>query len=390
MTTHALSNRPLAGFPPLVSFRRVRKSFDGMTDAVTGLELDVARGEFLTLLGPSGSGKTTTLMMLAGFEQPDGGDILLDGRPITRLPPHRRGIGVVFQSYALFPHMTVAQNVAFPLAVRGQPAGVQAAKVAAVLDMVRMSGLGGRLPAQLSGGQQQRVALARALVFEPKLVLLDEPLGALDRALREEMQEELRTLHQRLGITMLYVTHDQAEALSLSDRIAVFAAGRLRQLGTPRQLYDEPASAFVARFVGENNFLPGQVLAIAGGVAQVQLDCGAVVAAGAVDAGIGAPCVVAVRPEQITVAALIEGVIPDGSLRGRVREAIFGGDHMRLRLSIGAADITVKQPAGGASDGLIPGAEVAVAWQQHHGLAFRPEDGRGTLRTEPGRTDPGR
>ena len=218
---------------PYLRFDHVRRSFDGIVDVVRDLTLDVARGEFLTLLGPSGSGKTPTWMMLAGFERPDGGEILLDGAPITRLPPHRRNIGVVFQSYALFPHMTVAENVAFPLQVRGATPAQQRDRIRRALDMVRLSDLADRMPAQLSGGQQQRVALARALVFEPRLVLLDEPLGALDRALREEMQAEIRHLHAALGVTMVYVTHDQAEALRLSDRIAVMAGGTLRQVGTP-------------------------------------------------------------------------------------------------------------------------------------------------------------
>jgi len=257
---------------PYVRFDHVRRSFDGIVDVVRDLTLDVAKGEFLTLLGPSGSGKTTTLMMLAGFEQPDGGEILLAGQPITRTPAHRRDIGVVFQSFALFPHMTVGENVAFPLQVRGVSRAAQQARVGRALEMVRLAGLQDRLPAQLSGGQQQRVALARALVFEPKMVLLDEPLGALDRALREEMQAEIRHLHAALGVTMVYVTHDQAEALRLSDRIAVMAAGSVRQVGTPEALYETPQDAFVAGFLGESNFLPGIVAAIEDDMAVVRLD----------------------------------------------------------------------------------------------------------------------
>ncbi len=231
----------------LVRFEGVRKTYGGGGPAaVASLDLDIARGELLTLLGPSGSGKTTTLMMLAGFELPSAGRILLEGRDIARLPPHRRGIGVVFQSYALFPHMSVAENVGFPLSVRGVSRHDQGKRVAKALETVRLQGFGDRRPAQLSGGQQQRVALARALVFEPPIVLLDEPLGALDKALREEMQLEIRHIHQRLGVTMMYVTHDQAEALTLSDRIAVFEGGRVRQLADPRRLYDRPADAFVA------------------------------------------------------------------------------------------------------------------------------------------------
>ena len=239
----------------LAQLRGVRKTYDGETLVVKDLDLDIFDGEFLTLLGPSGSGKTTTLMMLAGFETPTAGQIMLAGRDLARVPPHRRDIGVVFQNYALFPHMTVAENIAFPLSVRGVPRSDIAVRVARALDTVRLSGFGERRPAQLSGGQQQRVALARALVFEPKLVLMDEPLGALDKQLREEMQLEIRRLHERLGITIVYVTHDQAEALTMSDRIAVFHRGVIQQIDTPAAVYEQPRNAFVASFIGESNRL---------------------------------------------------------------------------------------------------------------------------------------
>ncbi|MBV9434205.1 MAG: ATP-binding cassette domain-containing protein, partial [Hyphomicrobiales bacterium] len=234
---------------PLVRFMGVQKSYDGTVLVVKGLDLDVTRGEFLTLLGPSGSGKTTCLMMLAGFELPTAGEILLDGRPISRLPPNRRGIGVVFQNYALFPHMTVAENVAFPLSVRRMSRDAIATHVRRALDMVQLKGFDQRKPAQLSGGQQQRVAVARALVFEPELVLMDEPLGALDKQLREQMQLEIKHLQQRVGVTLVYVTHDQAEALTMSDRIAVFDRGEVQQLATPTELYEAPRNAFVAGFI---------------------------------------------------------------------------------------------------------------------------------------------
>jgi putative spermidine/putrescine transport system ATP-binding protein len=363
---------------PLVRFRHVRKSYDGGAPAVRDLSLEVAPGEFLTLLGPSGSGKTTTLMLLAGFERPDAGDILFEERPIARTPPHRRGIGVVFQNFSLFPHLTVAGNVAFPLRVRGVARAEQRDRVARALDMVRLVGLHDRLPAQLSGGQQQRVALARALVFEPRLVLLDEPLGSLDRQLREDVQQEIRHLHQRLGVTMIYVTHDQAEAITLSDRIAVFAAGAVQQLGTPRQLYDEPASAFVARFVGENNRLPGRIDAIEDDLAIVRLDCGPTVEARLADAEEGETCVVSVRPERIAVAATTAEEMGEGALPATVIETIFQGDHIRLRLQVGLpgaapAPVTVKRPAGVPTAGLEPGQPAAIAWQPYHAHAFRPE-----------------
>jgi putative spermidine/putrescine transport system ATP-binding protein len=242
-----------------VRFANVQKTYDGTTLVVKDLNLDIGLGEFVTLLGPSGSGKTTSLMMLAGFEVPTQGAIFLDGSPIHHVAPHRRGIGVVFQNYALFPHMTVAENVAFPLRVRGVGKAHAAALVQQALDMVQLGTLGWRRPGQLSGGQQQRVALARALVFAPKLVLMDEPLGALDKQLREHMQYEIKRLHEQLGITVVYVTHDQGEALTLSNRIAVFDRGMVQQLATPDVLYEAPQNAFVARFIGENNTLLGCV-----------------------------------------------------------------------------------------------------------------------------------
>ena len=236
-----------------VEFERVSKSFDGRTMVVRDLDLQIRKGEFLTLLGPSGSGKTTCLMMLAGFETPTSGAILIDGRPMHHVPPRRRGIGMVFQNYALFPHMTVGENLAFPLQVRGLDPERRRDRVRQALQLVRLDGLEHRRPRQLSGGQQQRVAIARALVFEPNLVLMDEPLGALDRRLREELQYEIRRIHRDLGVTVLYVTHDQQEAMVLSDRVAVFRAGRIEQIASPEALYEEPTRSFVARFIGENN-----------------------------------------------------------------------------------------------------------------------------------------
>ena len=226
-----------------VEFDRVQKSYDGETLVVKDLNLAMPQGEFLTMLGPSGSGKTTCLMMLAGFETATHGDIKLGGRPINNIPPHKRGIGMVFQNYALFPHMTVAENLAFPLEVRRIPKAERTEKVRKALDMVQMGEFAGRRPAQLSGGQQQRIALARALVFEPELVLMDEPLGALDKQLREHMQFEIKHLHERLGVTVVYVTHDQSEALTMSDRIAVFNDGVVQQLADPATLYERPENS---------------------------------------------------------------------------------------------------------------------------------------------------
>ena len=236
-------NRETSG-NAFVEFERVQKSYDGENLVVKDLNLQLPKGEFLTMLGPSGSGKTTCLMMLAGFETATHGDIRLDGTSINNIPPHKRGIGMVFQNYALFPHMTIAENLSFPLEVRKMGKSEREEKVKRALDMVEMGAFGGRRPSQLSGGQQQRIALARALVFEPELVLMDEPLGALDKQLREKMQFEITHLAHRLGITVVYVTHDQTEALTMSDRVAVFDDGRIQQIAPPDQLYESPENSF--------------------------------------------------------------------------------------------------------------------------------------------------
>ena len=242
-----------------VRFDKVDKSYDGKVLVVKDLNLDIAEGEFITMLGPSGSGKTTCLMMLAGFETPTNGEIYLDSNPISNIPPHKRGIGMVFQNYALFPHMTVYENLAFPLRVRKVSKDDIDKKVDKALSMVSLTGFENRMPGQLSGGQQQRVAVARALVFDPAVVLMDEPLGALDKNLRESMQYEIKHIHESIGVTVVYVTHDQGEALTMSNRIAVFNDGKVQQLSSPDKLYEEPVNSFVAEFIGENNTFGGQV-----------------------------------------------------------------------------------------------------------------------------------
>ena len=283
-----------------VAFERVQKSYDGVTLVVKDLNLSIGKGEFLTMLGPSGSGKTTCLMMLAGFETATNGEIRLDGQPINQVPPHKRGIGMVFQNYALFPHMTVGENLAFPLEVRGMGKSDRDDKVRRALDMVQMFSFINRRPAQLSGGQQQRIALARALVFDPKLVLMDEPLGALDKQLREHMQFEIKHLHERLGITVVYVTHDQGEALTMSDRVAVFNDGRIQQLATPSDLYERPENSFVAQFIGENNKLPGTIEELSGDKALVRLQTGELIDATPVNVKQkGAATLVSIRPERV-------------------------------------------------------------------------------------------
>ncbi len=311
----------------IVEFAGVEKSYDGRAKVIEGLDLAVERGEFLTLLGPSGSGKTTTLMMLAGFEHPSHGVIRLNGRPIQDLAPHRRDIGMVFQNYALFPHMTVAENLAYPLKVRRLSRADIGARVTRGLDMVRLGGLADRKPAQLSGGQQQRVALARALVFQPELVLMDEPLGALDKNLREHMQFEIKHIHERLGVTVVYVTHDQGEALTMSTRIAVFNRGRIEQLAPPAEIYERPATAFVAGFIGENNALPGRVVGERGGVCIVALDAGPEIAVTGTPTA-GTPVVVSLRPERLMLG---EGRA--NRLEAEVAELIYLGDHLRVHLT---------------------------------------------------------
>src|SRR5882672_4695501 len=253
-----------------VGLSGVEKRF-GTVGAVRGISIDIRSGEFLTLLGPSGSGKTTTLMMIAGFETPTAGDIAIDGKSVVAMPPYRRNIGMVFQNYALFPHLTVEENIGFPLKQRGVARAERARLVGEALELVQLPGYGARYPRQLSGGQQQRVALARAIVFKPRLLLMDEPLGALDKQLRESLQLEMRRLHADLGITFIYVTHDQEEALTMSDRIAVMNVGLVAQVGRPEDLYDRPSSRFVASFIGESNFLSAVVRGVEDGV--VVADC---------------------------------------------------------------------------------------------------------------------
>ena len=355
-----LASGDAAGSQPFVEFLALQKTYDGTNLVVRDLNLKIRRGEFLTLLGPSGSGKTTTLMMLAGFEAPTDGRIFLDGASIEALPPHKRNIGMVFQNYALFPHMTVRQNIAFPLSVRRMAKTAIRDRVDRVLKTVRLSGFEDRRPAQLSGGQQQRVALARALVFEPKLVLMDEPLGALDKQLREQLQIEIKHLHERLGVTMVYVTHDQSEAMTMSDRIAVFNEGCIQQLDTAVGLYERPATSFVAQFIGENNRLPGEVVARNNDSVRVRLDCGLVVTALAVNPG-KQRTVLSIRPER----AMIDppDAVGDNRFEATVEEMIYLGDHRRVRLCLaGMDDFIVKVPAGHTHGTLEVGARITVGW----------------------------
>jgi putative spermidine/putrescine transport system ATP-binding protein len=350
----------------------VQKSYDGENLIVKDLNLDIRKGEFLTLLGPSGSGKTTSLMMLAGFETPTAGEILLDGRSLNRLPPHKRDIGMVFQNYALFPHMTVAENLAFPLSVRGLSRTDSTERVKKALSMVQLDSFRNRYPGQLSGGQQQRVALARALVFEPQLVLMDEPLGALDKQLREHMQMEIKHLHQRLGVTVVYVTHDQGEALTMSDRVAVFHQGEIQQIADPRTLYEQPSNTFVANFIGENNRISGQLLSRDGERCVISLARGEQVEALAVNVGaVGTPVTLSIRPERVRLNGHSENC--RNRFSGRVAEFIYLGDHVRIRMEVcGKEDFFIKQPVAELDPALGVGDLVPLGWHVEHARALDP------------------
>lgn len=349
-----------------ISFRQIDKTYDGQNYVVRGLNLDVARGEFLSLLGPSGSGKTTTLMMLAGFESPTLGHILVDGKRLDDKPPHQRDIGMVFQNYALFPHLSIADNVAFPLSVRNYSKSEQKVRAQRALDMVELGHLANRKPVQLSGGQQQRVALARALVFEPKVVLMDEPLGALDKRLRETMQYEIMRLHRELGLTIVYVTHDQSEALTMSDRVAVFSDGYIQQLAPPTELYENARNAFVANFVGENNAVQGKVVDLSEAWATLALKDGTHVQGRRSD-GLRANgmATLALRPERTHLGS------GDGAhgnvLPAKVQKLIYCGDHHRVELALADGQQVVAKLLN-AQQSALPhiGDHIFVHW--------RPED----------------
>ncbi|WP_421089357.1 ABC transporter ATP-binding protein [Pseudochrobactrum sp. MP213Fo] len=324
---------------PFIRFDKVSKAFGSLT-VVDNLDLSIQKGEFVSMLGPSGSGKTTLLMLLAGFERPTGGTVSVDGKRIDQLPPHKRNMGVVFQNYALFPHMTIAENVAFPLKMRNISTSEIQDRVKRVLDMVQLGAMLERKPSQLSGGQQQRVALARALVFEPEVVLMDEPLGALDKQLRERMQLDIRELHHRLGLTIVFVTHDQSEALTMSDRIAVFNRGKIEQIGTPSQIYDHPSSQFVAEFIGETNLLNGKVSSQKNGLMQIRLANGQDIHVDA-DAPLqsGQDIRLSLRPERLRLN------IADTSgnnMAATVRDIVYHGDHLRVVLDFAGQSLITK------------------------------------------------
>ncbi|MCL6415133.1 ABC transporter ATP-binding protein [Aestuariirhabdus sp. Z084] len=352
-----------------VSFQDVQKTYDGENLVVKGFNLDIKKGEFVTMLGPSGSGKTTCLMMLAGFETPTHGEIFINGTAVNRLAPHKRNIGMMFQNYALFPHMTIAENLSYPLQVRKLGKSEIEQKVKRALDMVELGGFENRRPKQLSGGQQQRVALARALVFEPTLVLMDEPLGALDKQLREQMQYEIKHIHQRLGVTVVYVTHDQSEALTMSDRIAVFNNGIVQQLDTPQGLYERPKNSFVADFIGENNVLYGQVERYESGRCFLSVDGKPLVATAVTEQTPGTQVIVSIRPERVVLDSSDNGC--DNHFVGRVEERIYHGDHIRMRISLlGQQEFILKLPNSAANSGLNEGDSVQLAWSSDDARAL--------------------
>ncbi|WFU14597.1 ABC transporter ATP-binding protein [Bradyrhizobium sp. CB3481] len=365
-----VSTEELCGVGKSIQIRRATKSF-GAVAAMKDVTLDVAPGEFLTLLGPSGSGKTTTMMAIAGFTDLEFGEIVIDGARVDRLPPNLRNIGVVFQHLALFPHMSVADNVAFPLKMRGMPAHQVRARVQRALDLVELSSLGARLPAQLSGGQQQRVAFARAVVFDPPVLLLDEPLGALDRKLRESMQAELKSLQKRLGVTTLMVTHDQGEALAISDRIAVMNHGQIEQIGSPEDLYEDPATLFVADFVGASNHIVGTVRSVSGDICTI-ITSGGVECVGQVRQVRDTSVVtMVVRPERVLLGQ--EALDAENRHSGVIETVTYVGDTVRYSVRISASDVllTNVQNARGRPR-LSVGDAVTVGWNSEDSIVFVP------------------
>ncbi len=352
---------------PWVELRNITKRFEEIT-AVDDLSFGVEKGEFFSLLGPSGCGKTTTLRIIGGLETPDEGEVVINGEVVNDLPAYRRDTSIVFQNLALFPHLSVSDNVAFGLECRRVPKAEIAQRVEEVLNLVRLSGLGSRRPDQLSGGQQQRVALARSIVLQPEVLLLDEPLASLDRKLREDMQLELKQIQERVAITFIYVTHDQKEAISMSDRIAVMNEGRIIQLGTPTDVYENPRARFVADFMGASNIFSGRVVEGEGEKIVAQTDSGLKVLVPEPDDGVpeAERVSICIRPEAIKVFPVDTGGRRDNQFKGRIKEKVYQGDFTELLISVGeSAQIVVRlnsESARRLGDVLQRGVEVLVAW----------------------------
>ena len=351
-----------------VVFENVKKSYDNKKLVVKDFNLKVKKGEFLTMLGPSGSGKTTCLMMLAGFESITSGEISLNGVAINDIAPHKRNIGVVFQNYALFPHMTIAENLAYPLKIRKMDKKLIKEKVDKALTLVELLDFEKRYHGQLSGGQKQRVALARVLIYEPEIILMDEPLGALDKQLREQMQYEIKKLHEELKLTIIYITHDQTEALTMSDRIVIFNDGIAQQIDAPMKLYEEPANSFVANFMGENNQFRGKVLGDCpeeAGIIDIETKFGVIKALNVNGYKKGDSTLVSIRPEKILLA-------PDASLgiknnfKARIKDILYIGDHIRLVINIGEEkkDFVIRHAVSMDAHSYKKGEILDIGWHR--------------------------
>jgi putative spermidine/putrescine transport system ATP-binding protein len=356
---------------PYLHIDGVRKVYNDVV-ATDNVDLTIEQGEFVTFLGPSGSGKSTTLYILAGFQDPTRGDIRIRGKSILSIPPHKRQIGMVFQRYTLFPHLSVGENIAFPLRVRRMNQSEIAERVTRALALVRLTGLEDRMPAKLSGGQQQRVALARALVYDPPVLLMDEPLSALDKKLREEIQVEIRRIHQETGVTILYVTHDQEEALRLSDRIAIFNRGRIEQVGTGPELYEYPATHFVADFIGDSTFLAGEIAELANGKASLRFSDGTQLSPVRLhgDGSCGGTAELLLRPERVDLAAEPGGT--GASLPVTVQDAAFLGNAMLVSVRTGwGQQIVIRIGFGHPLSGRIKrGDAMHVRWNPESASAF--------------------
>lgn len=350
-----------------VAFRRVEKRY-GPVNALRPTSLDINAGEFFAIIGPSGSGKSTLLGITAGFVPPTGGHVMLDGIDIVGVAPYKRNIGMVFQNYSLFPHMTVAENIAFPLRMRKVARPEIEARVERILDMVRLTGYGNRRPTQISGGQQQRVALARAAVYDPLLLLMDEPLGALDKNLREEMQEEIKRFQAQLGTTVLYVTHDQQEAACMADRIAIMHEGMVVQVGSPRALYEEPRTLFAASFLGEANILPLKRVTRVNGEPTGELADGLHVRAAGIDGAVDGQAI-CIRPENIDIG--LEPIERDNQFRGEVVDIVYTAGSVRYRVKIGPKTvITIRGPSYHGIELHEVGTVVETGWSRNHSLVI--------------------